>query len=290
MILRGEKREIGKRKEIEVSEKERKILEKLEEGGIKERKGPLRIKGEFVPQTVILTSGEKAVFKPRREGFLLRYERASYLMSSFLFRDIFPELPLVPPTVIREIGGQKGVLQLFIPKTRALAEIDLKKAEKGLKEQLLAFLIFDYIINQKDRRGNLLITKKEPKRIFLIDNEEIYPFSPVSKLPPEIFDVEIPLRIKEGLRNFCNSKDKVEKTLADVLKQKEIDFCFKRAERILEVIEKYGRIPKEKEEYLEDIGNKEGGRKQTRLTDFLEDIRTKEGRGKQTELSDFLKD
>ena len=271
MILRGEKREIGKRKEIEVSEKEREILEKLEKEGTKERIGPLRIKGELVPQTVILTSGEKAVFKPRREGFLLRYERAGYLMSSFLFRDIFPELPLVPPTVIREIGGQKGVLQLFIPEAELLAEVDLKKAEKGLKEQLLAFLIFDYIINQKDRRGNLLITKKEPKRIFLIDNEEIYPFSPVSKLPPEIFDVEIPLRIKEDLRNFCNSKEKVEKMLAGLLEQKEIDSCFKRAKRILEVIEKYGRIPKEKEEYLEDIRNKEGRGKQTRLTDFLED-------------------
>jgi len=268
MILRGEKREIGKRKEIEVSEKEREILEKLEKEGIKERIGPLRIKGELVPQTVILTSGEKAVFKPRREGFLLRYERASYLMSSFLFRDIFPELPLVPPTVIREIGGQKGIFQLFIPETKTLVKIDLKKAEKGLKEQLLALLIFDYIINQKDRIGNLLITKEKPERIFAIDNEEIYPSSPVSKLPPEIFDVEIPLRIKEDLRNFCNSRDKVERTLADVLKQKEIDFCFKRAERILEVIEKYGRIPKEKEEYLEDIRNKEGRVKQTELTNF----------------------
>jgi len=270
MILRGEKREIGKRKEIEVSEKEREILEKLEKEGTKERIKPLKIKGEFLPRIATLKSGEKVIFKPRQEEFLLRYERAGYLMSSFLFRDIFPELPLVPPTVIREIGGQKGVLQLFIPETRALAEIDLKGAEKGLKEQLLAFLIFDYIINQKDRRGNLLITKKEPKRIFLIDNEEIYPFSPVSKLPPEIFDVEIPLRIKEDLRNFCNSKEKVEKMLAGLLEQKEIDSCFKRAKRILEVIEEYGRIPKEKEEYLEDIREKEGRGKQTELSDFLE--------------------
>ncbi|MCD6148573.1 hypothetical protein J7J18_04330 [bacterium] len=271
MILRGEKREIGKREKIEVSKKEKEILEKLEKEGTKERIKPLKIKGQFLPQIATLKSGEKVIFKPRQEEFLLRYERASYLTSSFLFRDIFPELPLVPPTVIREIGGQKGIFQLFIPETEALAEINLKKAEKSLKEQLLAFLIFDYIINQKDRRGNLLITKEEPKRIFLIDNEEISPFSPLSKLPPEIFDVEIPLRIKEGLRNFCNSKGKIERTLTDLLKQKEVDFCFKRAERILEVIEKYGRIPKEKEEYLEDIRNKEGRRKQTKLTDFLGD-------------------
>ena len=131
MILRGEKREIGKRKEIEVSEKEREILEKLEEEGTKERIRPLKIKGEFLPRIATLKSGEKVIFKPRQEEFLLRYERAGYLMSSFLFRDIFPELPLVPPTVIREIGGQKGVLQLFIPETRALAEVDLKKAERA---------------------------------------------------------------------------------------------------------------------------------------------------------------
>ncbi len=269
MILRVEKREIGKREKIDDSEKEREILEKLEKEGTKERIKPLKIKGEFLPRIATLKSGEKVVFKPRQEEFLLRYERAGYLMSSFLFRDIFPELPLVPPTVIREIEGQKGIFQLFIPETEALVEIDLKKAEKSLKEQLLASLIFDYILNQRDREGNLLITKKEPKRIFLIDNEEIYPFSPVSKLPPEIFDVEIPLRIKESLRSFCNSRGKVEKKLAGLLKQKEIDFCFKRAERILEVIEKYGRIPREKGGYLEDIRNKEGEGKQTRLTDFL---------------------
>jgi len=271
MILRGEKREIGKREKPEISEKEKEVLEKLEKEGTKEKIKPFKIKGEFIPWITLLASGEKVIFKPREEEFLLKYERASYLMSSFLFRDIFPELPLVPPTVVRKIDGQKGIFQLFIPETKTLVEIDLEKTEGSLKEQFLALLIFDYITNQKDRRGNLLITKERPERIFAIDNEEISPFSCVSKLPPEIFDVEIPSKIKEGLRNFCNSRDKVEKMLAGLLSQEEINSCFKRAQRILEVIEKYGRVPKEKEEYLESIKNKRAKGKQTRLTAFAED-------------------
>ena len=74
----------------------------------------------------------------------------------------------IPPTIYGDIGGEKGMLQVFI---KAAFETDVAK------EEVLDMAMFDYIIGNTDRHfGNMLRSKKN-KELLWIDHGYCFPDS-----------------------------------------------------------------------------------------------------------------
>lgn len=120
-----------------------------------------------------------AIFKPasgessaRLEDFQIRQmytrEKAAYVI------DYFMELGIVPPTVIKDIDGEVGSLQLYIPHTTAKSpnvsrELSEKQDFTGLEWKKMAML--DRLINNRDRNnGNYLVCFNDPSRFFAVDH------------------------------------------------------------------------------------------------------------------------
>lgn len=126
--------------------------------------------------------GEKpiiAVFKPgsgeskvRLEDFqvpnMYTRERAAYII------DYFMNLGIVPPTILKNIDGEEGSMQLYIPHTTAQSpninrELDENQDFSGLDWKKMAML--DKLIGNADRNsGNYLVCFSEPSRFFAIDH------------------------------------------------------------------------------------------------------------------------
>ena len=107
----------------------------------------------------------KAVFKPDARGWISHGELAAYKISEYL------GIHAVPPTVIREINGQKGSLQYFVE-----TDVDLKKTGSAFdrisERQWSDANVFHFIIGQWDRHaGNFLIDKWG--NLILIDNADM---------------------------------------------------------------------------------------------------------------------
>lgn len=113
--------------------------------------------GVFKPK-----SGETLKAEGIERGTFYKRERAAYLVDRFF------GFGLVPPTVIREIDGDIGSVQQFIP-TPHLFIYDIPFEERGkLREDLTALWFFDYIIWNSDRHaGNFLI---KADKVYAIDN------------------------------------------------------------------------------------------------------------------------
>jgi len=141
--------------------------------------------GSTDPQEVILASNGRrlrAVFKDVDvEGHRFGGEVAAYRLDQLL------GLSMVPPTVLREINGVRGSLQLWV--TDAINEEDLRGEDlkpsdpAALTDQQRRADVFDVLILNIDRNSsNTLITPRNWK-IHLIDHEAA--FAP--RLPPELF-------------------------------------------------------------------------------------------------------
>jgi hypothetical protein len=125
---------------------------------------------------IIESSGHEltCVFKPydgedksfhRENGLGAGYsrERAAYLISEHFGFD------LVPPTVIRTIGGRVGSLQLFMPYDRyrngsdimpTLGEESLNMVQES--PDLITLAVLDWIIAQADRHSGNYLVKIDP--------------------------------------------------------------------------------------------------------------------------------
>ncbi|MBC6414868.1 MAG: hypothetical protein GDA46_00510 [Bdellovibrionales bacterium] len=100
-------------------------------------------------------NGLKAIFRGIRKNFSKPYNlsknASAYKISEFL------NMKIVPPTVLREVDGKKGTVQLFVENIKYLRE-DLKNLSLNQKNNLYLFL---FLTGQTDlHHKNILISKK----------------------------------------------------------------------------------------------------------------------------------
>lgn len=198
--------------------------------------------GIFKPQT-----GECQHLRYHTEtGTFLYRERAAYLVDRFL------DFNLVPPTVIREIDGQIGSFQQFIPDTVLGGKaIKSKLMEESYQQQLKRMWVFDYIIHNSDRHDeNFLLhepldeSDEAGKKIHAIDNG--LSFSPDRlRLYGGFFDQQLPDDILKNLETFLANEIN-QKLLADLLAEllsaEEVASCMWRIKNIAGLIKKYNGI------------------------------------------------
>ena len=175
-------------------------------------------------------------------------ERAAYLADRFL------GFGLVPPTVIREIDGEIGSVQEFVPDAKTAAEAYLTPAEgkeptltkeqkQSLKSELFKLWFFDYLLYNRDRHGGNLLVKEN--KIYAIDNgwtfrknDFYWPFC-------RFFDTPIPQEVKDAFERFYSWKEGKEilrDLLLELLDKDEVDCFFKRVE-VVERFVRQGTIP-----------------------------------------------
>jgi hypothetical protein len=90
--------------------------------------------------------------------------------------DDFLEFDLVPPTVIREVNGRLGSLQLFIShETYTNVSSSPFSEEESLGDDYYKIALIDYITLQSDRKpDNFLVNLHDPQDLVLIDNADTF--------------------------------------------------------------------------------------------------------------------
>ncbi len=205
---------------------------------------------------VELKDDGSAVFKPSNGEVLLREsteagtyykrERAAYLVNRFLNFD------LVPSTVIRELDGEVGSVQEFIPDAKAGARLSIEECNTpNISTEFLKLWIFDYVIWNSDRSWFNFLVKQN--KLYAIDNglsfaDEIPRFAgedwPFSE--QKFFDAPLAPEISENFKEFFSwtqGKEILRGLLGELLAKNEVDACLARIEKIGKIIEERGMIP-----------------------------------------------
>lgn len=200
--------------------------------------------GSYFYETV---DGGAVIFKDKEREY--NKEVAAYKVNRFLAFDF------VPTTVIGTVKKEKGSLQLFVPDARTGLEVSKDSVPK---EELVKMVIFDFLINNADRQPKNFLVKDH--RILAIDNEaSFYPsqFLYLDKFYGESF---FSAPISEDIRNKIikfgerdEGKKSLEKSLEELLDNKEKSLFFKRLEYLIEYAQRgyfqteqeYRRLDKE---------------------------------------------
>lgn len=112
----------------------------------------------------------KPVQKGRRDGVWESHqaEVAAYELDKLLVLD------MVPPTLIREIRGQKGSLQLWVEGVRLYAELISKEPpEQKWRREQSRMRLFDNLICNRDRNARNFLVAKDWS-IVLIDHSQAF--------------------------------------------------------------------------------------------------------------------
>src|SRR3989304_10417848 len=168
-------------------------------------------------------------------------ERAAYLADRFL------GFGLVPPTVIREIEGEIGSVQEFVPDAKTAAET-LEHEKQAVASEMFKVWILDYLIFNTDRHGyNWLIRNQ---KIHAIDNGMSFGVRPGSEDEPfdhyfAHFNAPFPQEMKDMFEKFLSweqGKEILRDLLLELLNKKETDAFFRRVEIVNEFLAQ-GKIP-----------------------------------------------
>lgn len=212
--------------------------------------------GENKSCFVEFTNGEKAVFKPANgeEVFtnaiphtFYKRERAAYLV------DLFLDLHIVPPTVIKEIDEEIGSVQQFVPDTVAYYDIEYdenkknEREEKSFREQMKTLWIFDLFIHNNDRhQGNLLCSKTDKKlSIHAIDNGCSFSENDFCFCTNEFFEEDLPDDLVGKIERFLEDEESqriLRDLLNELLPEKEVEAFFERVKKIGNMIVKNNRL------------------------------------------------
>lgn len=187
-----------------------------------------------------------AVYKPERgerplwdfpQGTLCLREMAAFVVSEALGWHI------VPPTVLRDAQHGLGTIQLFIDHDPSRHYFTIE-GEKALELQLQRFVLFDFLINNADRKaGHVLIenteTPEEAVRLWGIDHGICFHVDP--KLRTVIWEfggTPIPASLKADLvtlRTLLDSEtDPLPGTLVKLLLPVEVEALRRRLNRLIE--------------------------------------------------------
>lgn len=177
--------------------------------------------------------GEVAIFTGIPKGTYHKRERAAYLVSQML------GFNFVPPTVIREIDGEVGSVQQFIPDAKSLHQAS--DHEFG-PEDLRKLWIFDLLIYNADRRGPNCLVKDG----HLIPIDHGCCFGPAFLRTYQGFmDQPIPADLIENLKQFAaweNNKSALRQLLLELLVEPEVDAFFARLERVTKDLVAQGHL------------------------------------------------
>ena len=187
---------------------------------------------------LLFDNGVKAVFKPNRPLLDQVSALRAYHFSQLL------NLKLVPPTVVRTVDRERGIVQLFIESEASHLEDHLSSSQKG------DIYLFHVVIGELDpARINTLIGK-ECKYPALVDNEKNMdrqrfsllqhgdfpyfkaPTSNIKQIKSDLnfFDYEsFPFHLAKSVKNFSSLRYNLEtlkKKLSDI-KPKTVAVLFK---------------------------------------------------------------
>lgn len=191
---------------------------------------------------VALKDDGSGIFKPEKgeapgfrraieAGTYYKRERAAYLVDKLL------DFGLVPPTVIRDIDGDIGSFQQFIPGAKAGWEVDSKELQSPeLRPELVKLWIFDHIIFNSDRHdGNFLVKESQVAAIdhgLAFGNSRLLTYENYVGEP-------IPQEVIDKINNFLERQDLqdiLRDLLLELLSQDEVDAFFVRVKRIADFI------------------------------------------------------
>jgi hypothetical protein len=192
-------------------------------------KDGLRVNSVFrdvrINETRTLPSGTQVPF---RDDYI--FECAAYELSRMLGLDN------VPPTVEREILGEKGSLQLWIEGT--VTETDRRDQgftlldEESLSQHWQVMLVFDNLIYNDDRnRGNYLYDQKG--KLWMVDHTRSFRTDGELPYPSGILYSE--RRLWEGLQKLESSVMRTQ--LQKYLGPSELESLIKRKDRLVEYIQ-----------------------------------------------------
>lgn len=180
-----------------------------------------------------------AVYKPQRgerplwdfpDGTLCYREVVTYLVSEAI------GWHLVPPTVLREDGPHgRGSLQLFIEHD---PEINYFSLDDRFVDQLQRFAVFDYVVNNTDRKGGHLLMDARGK-LWGIDHG--LTFHTLPKLRTVIWEFTgqpVPDPVLNDIHSLCEHLDSEDTALrhaiGDMLTLAEINAMRRRIQKLLD--------------------------------------------------------
>lgn len=243
-----EKEEKPEKKTHPLSTPEEKKLEAGEKMGSFELQGSVN-KVFFVK----FEDGAEGIFKPKsgetffgskvEKGTFFKRERAAYLVDRFI------GFGLIPPTVIREIEGQIGSVQEFVPDAKHAAETS-EHEKKAVASEMFKVWILDYLLYNTDRHGHNWLVKNE--KIHAIDNGCSFGVETGREDEPfkhyfEYFNAPFPQELKDMFEKFLSweqGKKILRDLLLELLDKKETDAFFRRVE-IINGFLVQGKIPYE---------------------------------------------
>jgi hypothetical protein len=197
--------------------------------------------GSTEPQRVTLRDdGEthRAIFKTvsgdpgtAADGPAAHYEHevAAYRVARLL------GLELVPPTVLREIDGQRGSLQLWVEGALSeegrLAE-DLEAPDPEAYEfQGARMHVFDALIHNHERNPSNILITTDDWRLHLIDHARS--FGSRCSRPPDLREVPIAVDDELARRLSALDRETLSRELGDLLSDAEIDALLARRDALL---------------------------------------------------------
>lgn len=155
-------------------------------------------------------------------------ERAAYVVARMLgFNNI-------PPTVLRELDGKRGTLQLWLEGMETHAELLERRAEMSPDwvDQMTAIWVFDNLLFNADRHpGNILIDPEG--RVWMIDHTQTFQYD--ERLIDRDQVRRIPRVMWQRLLEISDAE--FEQALAGSLDNRQLEAFFKRRERLVELIE-----------------------------------------------------
>lgn len=183
--------------------------------------------GVFKPK-----SGERENLRERVPALsFFKRERAAYLVSRFFGFD------LVPTTTIRELDGEEGSIQEFIPDAQLGYEVS-QPFSKAIEPELIKLWIFDYIIYNSDRHGGNFLVRGD--KLYAIDNGLTFG-ADYLRFFRNFFDQPLSEEMIRKIENFISWQDGREilrDLLLELLPFDEVEACFKRVEKISQLIKR----------------------------------------------------
>lgn len=199
---------------------------------------------------------ERAKLQDRIESYYPR-ECAAYLVSEHFGFD------LVPPTVIREIGGKLGALQLFLSHDHyadyavifSIVKDDDESARLSQVEDFQTIAALDWIIANGDRNPrNIMFNTSKPDELFAIDHGVIMNSQTFAEralrgparsltwdnVADKSLEVEVPSSLLQALKSGLERKDELTKIMIERVdgpagvKAEEIEAMWERVVLILE--------------------------------------------------------
>ncbi len=194
--------------------------------------------------------GDAGIFKPKageklhlrnytKSGTYFLRERAVYLVDCAL------EFDLVPPTIIREIDGKVGSVQLYIPNAQPrFSPTEKNRAGWEFQRQIRKLWILDLLVRHSDRRDRNILIAGE--KVHAIDNGLSFSRDALY-LNGDYRGRDLPPGIASSISRLLGSRvkrEELDRDLRELLPENEVDAFWLRLPKIHAIlVENHNQIP-----------------------------------------------